>query len=121
MPTPEILRGEIWLFDFGKTGDQAIEKYRPVVVIQNNFANLKSGTIIIAALRTNPKVGQLPTGVKIETNSSNGLRETSYADLGHIYTVDRTKLLKKIGIIIPAQQERINEAIKISLALTEFR
>ncbi len=120
MQGKNILRGDIWLFAFGQTGDLTIEKTRPVIVIQNNFANLKSSTTIVSAIRTNPKVGQLPVGVKLSPGTT-GLKEVSYADLGHIYTVDSTKLLKKVGSVPASDLEKISEAICISLGIKEYR
>lgn len=120
MQGKSILRGEIWLYAFGQTGDHTIEKTRPVVIIQNNFANLKSSTTIVGAIRTNPKVGQLPIGVKLEPGVT-GLKEVSYADLGHIYTVDGNRLLKKVGSVPASDLEKIDKAICISLGIQEYR
>ena len=66
MPEDMILRGDIRLCDFGEPQGYTAAKKRPVVVVQNNVANRKSQTVIIAIIRTNPKVGELPVGVKLE-------------------------------------------------------
>ncbi|MDD5687830.1 MAG: type II toxin-antitoxin system PemK/MazF family toxin [Elusimicrobia bacterium] len=111
-----ILRGDIYLVDFGESEGHTIRKKRPVVVIQYNLANRLSQTVIITVIRSNEKVGQLPVGVKLETGLT-GLDHISYADLGHIYTVDKEELLSKIGTVPKADLQKMDEAIKISLGL----
>lgn len=109
-----ILRGDVRLCDFGEPQGYTIAKKRPVVVIQNNVANRKSQTIIIAVIRTNPKVGELPVGVRLEPGIT-GLKEISYVDLGHIYTVNKADLRQKIGSVPQSDMLKINVAIEISL------
>lgn len=114
--TEHILRGDIYLVDFGESEGHTARKKRPVVVIQYNLANRLSQTVIIAVIRSNEKVGQLPVGVKLEPGLT-GLDHISYVDLGHIYTVDKKALLKKIGNVPKTELQKIDEAIKISLGL----
>lgn len=114
--TEQVLRGDIYLVDFGEAEGHTSRKKRPVVVIQYNLANKLSQTVIITTVRSNEKVGQLPVGVKLEPGLT-GLDHISYADLGHIYTVDKKALLQKIGTVPKAELQKIAEAIKISLGL----
>ena len=116
MEVTSILRGDICLFDFGIQTDHTMSKRRPVVIIQNNMANKLSSHTIIASVRSNPRVGQLPVGVKLDS-AATGLAHESYVDLGHIYTVDKCNLFKKIGVVSPAELQKIDAAIKVSLGL----
>ena len=109
-----VLRGDIRLCDFGEPQGYTAAKKRPVVVLQNNVANRKSQTIIVAIVRTNPKVGELPVGVKLEPGVT-GLRKTSYVDLGHIYTVNKAELRQKIGSVPQSDMLKIDVAKAISL------
>lgn len=119
MPEDMILRGDIRLCDFGEPQGYTAAKKRPVVVVQNNVANRKSQTVIIAIIRTNPKVGQLPVGVKLEPGVT-GLKEISYVDLGHIYTVNRTGLRQRIGSVPRSQMLKIDIAKEISLGQRQY-
>ena len=112
-----IMRGNIYLMEDPEPHETA--KRRPVLVIQNNTANKYSSDIIIAIIRSNPKVGQLPVGVKLMPGQS-GLEHESYADLGHVYTINRDSLHKLIGSASPTQMEKVNEAIRASMGLEEF-
>ncbi len=119
MPEDMILRGDIRLCDFGEPQGYTAAKKRPVVVVQNNVANRKSQTVIIAIIRTNPKVGELPVGVKLEPGVT-GLKEISYVDLGHIYTVNRTGLRQRIGSVPKSQMLKIDIAKEISLGQRQY-
>ena len=113
-----ILRGDIRLCDFGTDRTHAIIKNRPVVVLQNNIANKHSQNIIVAIIRSNPKVEKLPVGVRLEPGVT-GLDHTSFVDLGHIYTIDREKIQNKIGMVPGSEMEKINKAIRISLDIEQ--
>jgi len=119
MPEDMILRGDIRLCDFGEPQGYTAAKKRPVVVVQNNVANRKSQTVIIAIIRTNPKVGELPVGVKLEPGVT-GLKEISYVDLGHVYTVNRTVLRQRIGSVPKSQMLKIDIAEEISLGQRQY-
>lgn len=114
-----VLRGDIRICNFGIPKGHTIAKRRPVVIIQNNVANEKSQTTIVAVIRSNPRVGELPIGVKLEPGIT-GLEHVSYVDMGHIYTVDKYMLSDRIGTVIPADMKRIDRAIDISLGKTEY-
>ncbi len=116
MSIETILRGDLFLCSFGKTGDHTMEKTRPVVIIQNNLANRVSQTVIVTTITSNPRVLQLPVGVELEPGCT-GLDNVSYVHLGHIYTIDKTKLIKKLGTVPPTKMQKISEAILVSLDL----
>ena len=119
MEQEKIYRGDIRICDFGSSTDHTIAKTRPVVVIQNNLANTHSQTIIVTPVTTNPRVGQLPVGVKLEPGIT-GLQEISYAHLGQIYTVDRNRISKKIGSVPKSEMTKIDRAIRISLGFEQY-
>ena len=110
-----ILRGNIYLIEDPRP--HRTPKKRPVVVIQNNMANKLSSDIIVTLVRSNPKVAELPIGVKLSPGQT-GLEHESYMDLGHIYTVNRNRLNNRIGSVPPTQMEKVNEAIKVSLSIS---
>ncbi len=115
-----ILRGDIFLCKFGSSDDHTIQKTRPVVIIQNNLANRVSQTTIVTIITGNPKVKQLPVVVEIEPGRT-GLDKISYVNLGHIYTIDRKSLLRKLGTVPSTIMQKIEEAINISLGMKEMR
>jgi mRNA interferase MazF len=119
MDNSKIYRGDIYICDFGESKDHTIAKTRPVVVLQNNLANVNSQTIIVSALTTNSRVGELPIGVKLEPGLT-GLNEISYVHLGHIYTIDKCKINKRVGTVPKSEMEKVNKAILISLGIEQY-
>jgi mRNA interferase MazF len=55
--------------------------------------------------------------VVVEPNSKNGLEVTSSIRLDQIRTVDRQRLIRRLGALDLAAMARIDEALKISLGL----
>jgi mRNA interferase MazF len=84
-------RGEIWTL---KDKNYAA-KARPVVIVQaDNENNFDS---IILCLFTTFDSENIPTRIKIEPTSENGLEKTSYIMTEKIVTVEKTLLGKHIG------------------------
>ena len=114
MTTSTILRGSIYLIEDPKKHEKP--KKRPVIIIQNNMGNKHSSDTIIAIIRSNPKTAELPTGVELHPGQT-GLKYTSFADMGHIYTIPKELLTNRIGAVPPLIMQRINEALKASLSI----
>lgn len=84
---------------------------RPVVVIQNDRGNHYSPTIIVAAITGQIK-RELPTHTKLKTT---GLPKHSTALLEQIRTIDKTRLLEKLGEVSTEEMNRITEALRVSI------
>jgi mRNA interferase MazF len=56
--------------------------------------------------------------VVLAANKSTGLTVTSVALMNQIRAVDRTRLIKRLGMVDGETLERVDEAIKISLGLS---
>ncbi len=116
MVSSRILRGDIYMCDFGASEDHTMAKERPVIIIQNNLANRVSEVVIISPITSSERVRQLPVGVELNPGPT-GLDHVSFAHLGHIYTVDKGDLLNRIGAATPTEMQEIDYAIKVSLGL----
>lgn len=107
-------RGEIWLVNFNPARGSEQKGIRPALILQNNSGNENSSTTIVAAITTTIKI--YPITVFL-SGSSNGLEKDSMANLAQLLTVDKTRLMKKLGELNFQQQAKINHALKISLDL----
>ena len=89
-------RLELWLVDLPKPSDDTHVQYgvRPAIVISNDAANENSPAITVIPLTSNRKKGQLPTHVFI---SNAGLSRSSIALCEQIHTLDKRRMLKKLG------------------------
>ena len=107
----EIKRGQIYLADLNPVIGSEQGGIRPVVIIQNDRGNYFSPTVIVAAITGQVKK-ELPTHTKIKTT---GLPKESTALLEQIRTVDKTRLLEKIGEVSVDEMNRITEALRVSI------
>ncbi len=96
---------------------QDIQKKRPCVVIQNDIGNQNSVLTIIAALTGAEHVRRpLPIWVFVPTGEG-GIEKDSYVLCNQIRFVDEKRLGKIYGQLSRAAMEKVDQALRISLAL----
>lgn len=111
----EIKKGDIFYANMGKYKKHEQGGIRPVLIIQNNWGNKYSPTIIVAPLTSVQKRLDLPTHVCLTKDKLNNLDLNSVVLLEQIKTIDKSGLYSKIGEICKEDLEKVNNAIKISL------
>jgi mRNA interferase MazF len=113
-------RREIYLVASDPTVGHEIQKTRPAVIIQNNISNEHSPITIVAAISSQFSTPPHPREVLLPSGGKTGLTLPSAAVLNQIRSIDRARLQKRLGIVDAATMQRIDEALKISLALVAF-
>lgn len=111
-----IKRGEIYLVDWspGRGSEQA--GLRPALILQNDTGNKYSRTTIVAAITTSSGK-TYPFQVHLEPEEC-GLVRPSTVLLEQILTVDKRRLVKKIGQIGPEKLYEVEKAVHNSLGLS---
>lgn len=89
-----INRGDIYYVDFGCGVGSEQGGIRPAIVLQNNKGNHYAPTVMVAPITT-AKKHKLPTHVPVYPKD--GMRVTSIALYEQIMTIDKTRLVNKIG------------------------
>lgn len=112
-----IRRGEIWLVDWNPARGSEQAGLRPALVIQNDIGNEHSPTTIVAALSTKAK-RPYPFHVLL-TREETGLHEDSVVKLEQIMTVDKARLVRRLGVVPSNRMVDVSRAIHHSLHLTE--
>jgi mRNA interferase MazF len=112
-----LRRGKIYLCSFDPTIGHEIRKTRPALVIQNDIGNRFSPLTIVAAITSTVSPVPYPVEVIIEPTASNGLDVRSSIRLDQIRTVDRQRLIRRLGVVDPGTMAKVDEALKISLGL----
>jgi mRNA interferase MazF len=107
-------RGEIWLVNFNPGRGSEQKGIRPALIIQNDIGNQYASTTIVAALTTTIK--KYPVTVLL-TQKESGLKETSMVNLAQVLTIDKGRLIKKLGKLGEDKMREVDEAIKISLGI----
>ena len=114
--TVDVKRGEIYYADMNNiTGSEQGGK-RPVLIIQNNIGNKYSPTTIVAVITSKHK-RNLPTHVLIHKDEINGLKCDSTIALEQIRTIDKTRLVTKVGCLNENDNRKVLHALKISLEM----
>jgi mRNA interferase MazF len=115
-------RGEIYLVSFDPSVRHEIRKTRPAVVVQNDVSNQYSPVTIMAAISSQFSKFSTPPYPRevIIQPAESGLPKPSAVVLNQIRTVDRRRLLKRLGKLQAATMQRVDDALKISLGLIEL-
>jgi mRNA interferase MazF len=115
-----ITRGEIHLVSFDPTVGHEIKKTRPALVIQNDVGNRYSPLTIVAAITSKVSAVPYPVEVVVEPTTANGLGVRSAIRLDQIRTVDRQRLIKRLGQVDRGTMTKVDEAVRISLGLVKL-
>lgn len=110
-----VKRGDIYLANLNPVEGSEQGGIRPVLVIQNDTANLHSPTVIVVPMTSKPKKVYLPTHIVLPR--SLGIKEDSVLLFEQIRTIDKSRLIKYIAPITDIYEEKVNDAIQISLSL----
>ena len=112
-----IRRGDIYLANLNPFKGSEQGGKRPVIIIQNNVGNRHSPTVIVTAVTSRFfKKRVLPTHVTLDNAE---LEKNSLALLEQIRTIDKSRLIRKIGSVPKEKMKEIGEAIRVSLDLTK--
>ena len=114
----QILRGDIFLTELEPVKGHEQGGIRPALIIQNNISNKFSPLTIIAPLTSKIFLKEFPTNVFLSKNNS-GLEKDSTIMMNQIRTIDKRRIIKKIGFIDKFFMKRVDLAIKISLGLLD--
>ena len=112
--TLKFQRGDIYFIRLDNRMGSEQSGTRPAVILQNDVGNSCSPTLIVATLtsKTEKKAAQ-PTHCLVELE---GL-EPSIVQAEQIFTIDKSRVKRFVGHLTPEEMGRVDDAVKISLAL----
>lgn len=112
--TLKFQRGDIYFIRLDSSTGSEQSGTRPAVILQNNVGNTYSPTLIVATLtsKTEKKAMQ-PTHCLVVPE---GL-EPSIVQAEQIFTIDKSRVQNFAGHLTPEEMSRVDDAVKISLAL----
>ena len=118
MVTPN--QGDIYWVKFGHPGDSGPSGMRPAVIIQNDLLNRsKIKTTVVTLLTSNLKLAGVPGNVRLTKGTAN-LPKASVVVVSQIATVDKSRLLEKIGTIDREKLTKIIEGSRQVISLSIF-
>lgn len=112
-------RGDVFLVNFDPTIGTEIQKTRPALVLQNDISNEYSSITIVAAITSQFDEILYPTEVPIHPPEG-GLKLDSVVLLNQIRSIDKQRLIRRLGTLTPDTMRKINSALQISFGLTEI-
>ena len=99
-----IRRFDVFLVNLDPTVGSEIKKTRPCVVISPPEMNRHLRTVIVAPMTT--KGLEYPTRVSLKFKG-----KTGQIVLDQLRTIDKARLIRKLGTISPAAQQQVIEVI----------
>ena len=113
------LRGEVYFVAFDPTLGAEIRKTRPALILQNDIANRSSPITIVAAITSKFDEELYPTEVLVRAPEG-GLDADSVVLLNQLRSIDRRRLIRRTGRLVPETMRRVDRALMLSLGLVEL-
>jgi len=112
-----MIRGEVWWADLGIPLGSEPGFKRPVIILQDNLFNKsRIRTIAVASITSNLSLAEAPGNVLLEKEES-GLRKDGVINISKISTIDKLRLIEKIGSITRLTEEKMNNGVELVLGL----
>lgn len=111
-------RGDLFWLDWSPGRDSEQTGTRPALIIQANAGNSnpRYPLTVVATVSTKGKP-TIPTHVELLPSPVNGLGEVSYVKAEQIMTIEKERLLSRIGSLTSAEMNRVDAALKRSQGL----
>ena len=107
--TGPVRRGEIWLAALDPTFGSEIQKTGPCVVVSPPELNEHLRTLVVAPMTTESRPA--PFRIAIAFQRKNGL-----ILLDQLRTLDRQRLVKRLGAVKPATRESVLDGLQAMFA-----
>jgi len=113
-----INRGDIYIADLNPVKGSETGKKRPVLIISNNINNEYSDTITIIP-ETSQKIDKIFPFEVLLVKSNSGFQQKSKLKCNQIRTIDKTRLIKKVGCVSEETLIKTEIALKIHLGFKQ--
>ena len=111
----KMIRGEIWMVDFGVPFGSEPGWRRPVIVVQSDdFNQTEMHTTIVIPLTSNLRLADFP-GNMLLSSSDTGLGKDSVVVTPQITVIDKARLDDKICVLSDEIMKQLNENICLLL------
>jgi len=109
-------RGEVWLVDFNPARGHEQAGIRPALVIQSDAVNRTGfGTVVVLAVSKATEVKRRGI-LNVEVRRGEGeLRLDSVVKCHQIYTIDRSRLMRRFGYLSEVRMAEIDHATQLVL------
>ena len=113
----DLKRGDVVRVNLNPAVGSETGKVRPCVIIQNDVGNTYSPVTIVAVITSQKSLSKTyPVDVWVG-NEEGGLDVPSIVLCDQIRTVDKRRIIKRLGHFSDSIMRDVDQALKISLAL----
>jgi mRNA interferase MazF len=110
-------RGEIWDVNWSPGRGAEQKGIRPALIIQNDRGNTSLSyplTIVASMSRTEREI---PLHVRIAPSEENGLTDFTDVKCEQLMTIEKSRLIRRRGVITSEELNKVDVALKLSLDL----
>jgi mRNA interferase MazF len=113
--TEDPRRGEVWLTSFGAARPDEPGKNRPAIVVSADriIAGSSQEPVVVVPLSSSVP----PSALRPEVTDVEGVERPSRAVCGAVRGVARSRLLHKLGVLMPATLDEVERSLALILGL----
>lgn len=116
-----VRRGELWWAALPDPRGSESGFRRPVLIVQSDaFNRSRIGTVVVAAVTSNLRLGDAPGNVRL-TRRESKLSQESVVNTSQVLTLDRAFLEERIGRVPVAAMSDVDAGLRLVLGLAEGR
>jgi len=101
--------GDVLLVSLPASDGREQSGRRPALAVQANLAN--EPMLMIAPITSNLKAVRFAYAVRVDPSTENGLTLPSVVMVFQMRSIDKTRIVRRLGALSPKDMERINGAI----------
>ena len=115
-----IRQGEVYWLHFGAAEDSAPAWRRPALVVQHDRFNRSAiSTTVVAAITSSLRLGGMPGNVRLRGGEA-GLPRASIVNVSQIRTIDRTRLVDRVGVLGAARMRDVLRGLALLFGTDEI-
>jgi mRNA interferase MazF len=115
-----VLRGDVVLLDYPYASGGGV-KVRPALVVQNDRDNQRLTNTIVVQITSVTRRALEPTQLLVEVSTPeghlSGLRQDSVVNCVNMITLEKTKILRRLGALPDSLLQQVNACLMAALEL----
>ena len=100
-------RGEVWSVRLPPSTGREQAGERPAVIVQDEAYGQGSPLVLVVPLTSSLAALRFPGSARLEASPTNGLNLTSVAMVFQFRAVDRTRFVRRLGVLDDADLDRL--------------